>query len=33
MMSNLSFDIAKDFAPVALINEVAVILVVHPRSA
>jgi tripartite-type tricarboxylate transporter receptor subunit TctC len=30
MMSNLSFDITKDFAPVALINEVAVILVVHP---
>lgn len=30
MMSNLSFDIVKDFAPVALVNEVAVILVVHP---
>jgi len=30
MMSNLSFDITKDFAPVALVNEVAVILVVHP---
>jgi tripartite-type tricarboxylate transporter receptor subunit TctC len=30
MASNLSFDIVKDFAPVALINEVAVILVVHP---
>ena len=30
MQSNLSFDIVKDFAPVALINEVAVILVVHP---
>ena len=30
MMSNLSFDITNDFAPVALINEVAVILVVHP---
>jgi tripartite-type tricarboxylate transporter receptor subunit TctC len=30
MLPNLSFDIARDFAPVALINEVAVILVVHP---
>jgi tripartite-type tricarboxylate transporter receptor subunit TctC len=30
MSSNLSFDIVKDFAPVALVNEVAVILVVHP---
>jgi tripartite-type tricarboxylate transporter receptor subunit TctC len=30
MMSNLSFDIVKDFAPIALVNEVAVILVVHP---
>ena len=30
MLPNLTFDIAKDFAPVALINEVAVILVVHP---
>jgi tripartite-type tricarboxylate transporter receptor subunit TctC len=27
---NLPFDIAKDFAPIALINSVAVILVVHP---
>ena len=32
MMPNLSFDITKDFAPVALINEVAVILVVHPST-
>jgi tripartite-type tricarboxylate transporter receptor subunit TctC len=32
MASNLSFDIEKDFAPVALINEVAVILVVHPST-
>ena len=30
MLPNLTFDIARDFAPVALINEVAVILVVHP---
>ncbi len=30
LMPNLSFDIVKDFAPVALVNEVAVILVVHP---
>src|SRR3954470_12825715 len=28
MPSNLSFDIVKDFAPIALINEAAVILVV-----
>ena len=27
---NLPFDIAKDFAPIALVNTVAVILVVHP---
>ncbi len=27
---NLSFDIAKDFAPIALVNAVTVILVVHP---
>ena len=27
---NLPFDIAKDFAPIALVNAVAVILVVHP---
>ena len=27
---NLPFDIAKDFAPIALVNSVAVILVVHP---
>ncbi len=30
MLPNLTFDIARDFAPIALINEVAVILVVHP---
>jgi tripartite-type tricarboxylate transporter receptor subunit TctC len=29
---NLSFDIAKDFAPIALINTAAVILVVHPST-
>ena len=32
MSPNLPFDIAKDFAPVALVNEVAVILVVHPST-
>ncbi len=30
---NLSFDIAKDFAPIALVNAVTVILVVHPSIA
>jgi len=30
---NLSFDIAKDFAPIALVNSVTVILVVHPSIA
>ena len=29
---NLPFDIAKDFAPIALINTAAVILVVHPST-
>ena len=29
---NLSFDIAKDFAPIALVTSVAVILVVHPST-
>jgi tripartite-type tricarboxylate transporter receptor subunit TctC len=30
---NLSFDIIKDFAPIALVNAVSVILVVHPSLA
>jgi tripartite-type tricarboxylate transporter receptor subunit TctC len=30
---NLSFDIAKDFAPIALVNAVTVILAVHPSIA
>jgi tripartite-type tricarboxylate transporter receptor subunit TctC len=30
---NLPFDIAKDFAPIALVNAAAVILVVHPSIA
>jgi tripartite-type tricarboxylate transporter receptor subunit TctC len=30
---NLPFDIAKDFAPIALVPTPAVILVVHPRPA
>jgi tripartite-type tricarboxylate transporter receptor subunit TctC len=30
---NLPFDIAKDFAPIALVNAAAVILVVHPSVA
>src|SRR3954468_11056617 len=30
MLPNLSFDIVKDFAPVALVNAAAVVLVVHP---
>ena len=30
---NLPFDIAKDFAPIALVNAAAVILVVHPSLA
>jgi len=33
IQSNLSFDIVRDFAPIALINEAAVILVVHPSVA